>query len=51
MSLAPGDPETRPARPWQARLALIWAVGFAILYARSVIVDRFPALAAWLRGH
>jgi len=38
----------RPRSNWRATLALIWAGVFALLYARMVIIERFPALAAWL---
>ena len=40
------SPGTRP--DWRALLALIWAGGFALLYARMVVVEKLPALARWL---
>ena len=50
--MSPADPPTPPSRPlahpWQARLALAWAVGFGLLYARMVLIERLPTLARWL---
>jgi len=41
------DDPPRPRFDWRATLALIWAGVFAVFYARMVVIERFPALAAW----
>ena len=43
------DDRPAPAGPdWRALLALLWAGGFALLYARMVVVEKLPGLARWL---
>ena len=37
-----------PGLDWRALLALLWAGGGAVLYARMVVLEKLPGLARWL---
>lgn len=42
--------EIRLGQDWRARLGIVWAVGFGILYAAMVVRERAPGLYRLFTG-